>query len=132
MTARLRAGSIKSSHSPSRGMGRGAVGEDGVLIVLTTVGDRESAERVARTLVEERLAACVSVVPGLRSFYWWEGELTEDSELLLVIKTLESAYDRLESRLREIHPYQVPEIVALRAARVSQAYLAWMRGEVGR
>ncbi len=108
------------------------MGEDGVLIVLTTVGDQESARKVARTLVEERLAACVSVVPGLKSFYWWEGGLTEDSEFLLVIKTLESAYDRLESKLREIHPYQVPEIVALRATRVFQAYLDWMRGEVRR
>ena len=116
----------------TRVMGREAAGEGRVLIVLTTVGDRESAERVAKALVEERLAACVSVVPGLKSFYWWEGRLTEDSELLLVIKTLESAYDRLESRLREIHPYQVPEIVALRATRVFQAYLDWVRGEVRR
>ncbi|MDK2464927.1 MAG: divalent-cation tolerance protein CutA [Candidatus Korarchaeota archaeon] len=113
-------------------MGRESAAEEGVLIVLTTVGDRESAERVARTLVEERLAACVSVIPGLESLYWWEGRLTEDSELLLIIKTLESVYDRLESRLREFHPYQVPEIVALRATSVSQAYLDWVRGEVGR
>jgi len=109
--------------SPSEGRG-------GVLIVLTTVGAQEDAERIARTLVEERLAACGSIAQGLMSIYWWEGKMSRDPEVLLIIKTSERAYERLEARLREIHPYQVPEIVALRAERVHEAYLRWLEGEV--
>ncbi len=109
----------------------GGVGEGDVLVVLTTaVGDGESAARLARTLVEERLAACVSVVPGVRSVYRWEGRVVEDSEHLLIVKTTESGYEMLESRLREMHPYEVPEVIGLRVARVLGAYLSWLRGAV--
>jgi len=102
----------------------------GMLVVFSTVGSQEDAERIARTLVEERLAACVSIVPGLTSLYWWEGKISRDPEVLLIIKTSEQAYERLETRLREIHPYQVPEIVALRAERVYEGYMEWLEGEV--
>ena len=101
-----------------------------MLVVFSTVGSQEDAERIARTLVEERLAACVSIVPGLTSLYWWEGKISRDPEVLLIIKTSERAYERLEARLREIHPYQVPEIVALRAERVYEGYMKWLEGEV--
>jgi len=110
-------------------MGGGA-GEGDVLVVLTTVGDGESAAGLARALVEERLAACVSVAPGVRSVYRWEGRVVEDSEYLLIVKTTESGYEMLESRLREMHPYDVPEVIGLRAARVLEAYLSWLRGAV--
>ena len=102
----------------------------GMVVILSTVGSQEDAESIARTLVEERLAACVSIVPGLTSLYWWEGKISRDSEVLLIIKTSEQAYERLEARLREIHPYQVPEIVALRAERVYEGYMEWLEGEV--
>ena len=102
----------------------------GMVVILSTVGSQEDAESIARTLVEERLAACVSIVPGLTSLYWWEGKISRDSEVLLIIKTSEQAYERLEARLREIHPYQVPEIVALRAERVYEGYMKWLEGEV--
>jgi len=101
-----------------------------MVVILSTVGSQEDAESIARTLVEERLAACVSIVPGLTSLYWWEGKISRDSEVLLIIKTSEQAYERLEARLREIHPYQVPEIVALRAERVYEGYMKWLEGEV--
>ncbi len=101
-----------------------------MVVVFSMVGSQEDAERIARTLVEERLAACVSIVPGLTSLYWWEGKISRDPEVLLIIKTSERAYERLEARLREIHPYQVPEIVALRAERVYEGYMKWLEGEV--
>ncbi len=81
-------------------------------------------------MVEERLAACVNVIGGLTSFYWWEGKVQKDSEALLVLKTTEDAYDLLERRIRELHPYTVPEIIALPVVRGSGDYLLWVKKEV--
>jgi periplasmic divalent cation tolerance protein len=102
-----------------------------VIVVLCTVPTEEHARQIARTLVEERLAACVSVLPGLRSFYRWEGDLCDDAEILLLIKARRELFDALARRLHELHPYQVPEIVALEAAAVAPAYLAWLRESTG-
>ncbi|NIP18823.1 MAG: divalent cation tolerance protein CutA [Xanthomonadales bacterium] len=97
-----------------------------VLVILCTCPDREVASRLASRLVEERLAACVNVLPEIRSIYRWEGAVSEDAEVLLVIKTMEARYGELEAWLEENHPYDVPEIVALPAAGVSAGYLAWL------
>ncbi|MBI4882259.1 MAG: divalent-cation tolerance protein CutA [Planctomycetes bacterium] len=96
-----------------------------ISVVLTTVPDAAAGARIARCLVEEKLAACVNVVPGLRSFYRWEGKLEEGAEALLIAKIRSERFDEYERRMKEIHPYSVPEIVALPAERVSQAYLLW-------
>ncbi len=95
-------------------------------VVLCTVGNAEDAKRIARLLVAERLAACVSVVP-VDSFYSWEGKLVEDSERLLVIKTSASRIGELERRVHEIHPYTVPEFVVIAPERVAAPYLAWLK-----
>jgi len=102
------------------------------IVILSTVPTEEHAGRIARALVEEGLAACVSVVPGLRSFYRWKGDLCDDSEFLLLIKTREELFAPLADRLHEIHPYEVPEIVALEASDVAPAYLAWLQGATER
>ncbi len=101
------------------------------LIILCTCPDPATAERIAETVVGERLAACVNIVPGLTSIYRWEGQMQRDSELLLLIKTRQAVYPLLEARIRELHPYQVPEIVALSIRTGSAAYLDWIADHTG-
>jgi periplasmic divalent cation tolerance protein len=96
-------------------------------VLLTTVDEREKAEELARRMVEERLAACVTVIPGARSFYRWRGKREEAEEFLLLMKTLRP--EKLMKRLKEIHPYEVPELLVLRASRVSREYLRWAEEE---
>ncbi len=100
-----------------------------VLICLTTCPDADSAGRIATALVEERLAACVNVVPGLASTYRWRSEVTRDDELLLVIKTTRERFDALRERLSMLHPYELAELVAVEAADGLAAYLDWVRAE---
>ena len=101
------------------------------LIILCTCPDRITAERIAETVVSERLAACVNIVPGLTSIYRWEGQVQRDAELLLLIKTRQAIYPLLESRIRALHPYQVPEIIALPIQAGSAAYLNWIAANTG-
>ena len=84
---------------------------------------------VGRTLVEERLAACVNIVPRLRSIYAWRGKVEDEAEVLCLVKTRPELWEALRARIGALHPYEVPEIVALRADQVSPPYLAWLRGE---
>jgi periplasmic divalent cation tolerance protein len=93
--------------------------------VLTTVGSAADAKRIARQLVEERLAACVSVSP-VESYYVWEGALTEDFEVLLLIKTSKERIPDLERRLGAIHPYAVPEFVVVAPEHVAAPYREWL------
>lgn len=97
-------------------------------VVLCTAPSRDVARAIARAVVEERLAACVNVVPGITSVYRWEGRVQEDEEVLLVLKTATDRRAALEARVRALHPYEVPEFVALAAAHVAPAYLAWLEG----
>jgi periplasmic divalent cation tolerance protein len=99
---------------------------DAARIVLTTVGDRANAERLARSLVEERLAACVNLLPGVRSIYRWKGAVEEADEILLVIKTTRAGHAALAARVRVLHPYELPELVAIDPADVDPAYLRWI------
>lgn len=95
-------------------------------IVLVTCPDNEVAGRLAATLVEERLAACVNVVGGIRSVYRWEGKVQEDAEVLLIIKTREALFAPLEARIKALQPYEVPEIIALPITQGSAEYLDWI------
>lgn len=100
-----------------------------VTVVLTTLGAGTDAAALARTLVEERLAACVNVLPPMASTYRWKGKVEHDREQQLVIKTAPGRLSALEARLRELHPYELPEFVVL-TARGSTAYAAWVGGSV--
>jgi periplasmic divalent cation tolerance protein len=100
-------------------------------VVLVTAGSREEAERLAETLVGERLAACVNLVGPIRSIYRWKGEVCRDDEQLLVIKTTRESCAALERRVRELHSYDVPEVLVLPIEGGSEAYLAWLREQVG-
>jgi periplasmic divalent cation tolerance protein len=97
-----------------------------VLLVLCTCPNPETAERIADTLVAERLAACVNRIPGLTSVYLWQGKVERDSETLLLIKTSDARFDVLSARLRELHPYDLPEIVATPVVRGLPEYLQWV------
>jgi periplasmic divalent cation tolerance protein len=99
-------------------------------IVLLTAPNSEVAERLASSLVAARLAACVSRVPGLISTYRWEGEVKEDSEFLLLIKTTNGQLTALEAAVNAQHPYEVPELIALEPSSVSAPYLSWLQAAV--
>lgn len=101
----------------------------GVEVVLLTAPDSEVAARLARALVSEGLAACVNVVPGVRSIYRWQGTLHDDAEVLLVAKTCADRAEAFGARVRELHPYELPEVVRLPVAGGSAAYLDWVRAE---
>lgn len=101
------------------------------LVALSTAPSAEVAEQLARALVEEGLAACVNVVPGVTSFYRWEGRLQRDAELLLVIKTRAECLDGLRATLARLHPYEVPELVALKVEDGLAPYLAWLDESTG-
>jgi periplasmic divalent cation tolerance protein len=105
---------------------------DVAVVVLCTVPDEAVAERIARTLLEERLAACVSRLPGVHSLFRWEGEITAADEVQLVIKTRAARAPDLTRRLTAIHPYSVPEILVLPVAAGLPAYLDWIRTETGK
>lgn len=97
-------------------------------VILCTAPHDEQARQIAHALVEERLAACVTILPGARSIYRWQGEVCDDAELLLIIKARHEDFPRLMRRLQELHPYEVPEILALAVADASPAYLDWLQG----
>ena len=97
--------------------------------VSTTVEKREDADRIAKTLVESRMAACVQVIGPIRSTYWWKGRVEEAGEWLCVMKTREDLYADLEAGLKAVHPYEVPEIVAVPVVKGSELYLRWIEEE---
>ena len=100
-------------------------------VVLVTA-PADEAKELAKRIVNERLAACVNVVPKVDSYYIWEGELQEDSEALLVIKTVGHNLDALERRIKELHSYEVPEFIALQVQEGSEEYLSWLESVVQR
>ncbi len=100
------------------------------IVVLVTVPTPEAGGRIARALVEERLAACVSLVPGLASTFRWEGAVQTEPEALLIVKTQRSLFAALASRIRSLHPYTVPEIIALPLVAGHQPYLDWLQDSV--
>src|SRR5690606_8194408 len=103
-------------------------GTDRVLMYVTTSGEEEAA-RIARTLVEERLVACANILPPVRSFYWWEGELQDDREVVFVAKTTAGLVPRDIQRVKELHSYQVPAILALPILEGNAVFLQWVRQE---
>jgi periplasmic divalent cation tolerance protein len=95
-------------------------------VVLVTLGSEEAADALATTLVEERLAACGNIVPGVRSIYRWQGAVQRDTEVLLLLKTVSARVPALSARIRELHSYDVPEVLALPVLGGLQAYLEWI------
>jgi periplasmic divalent cation tolerance protein len=102
------------------------------LVVLTTLEKQEDGERLARLLLEGALAACVQILPPMISIYRWQGAIEQATEILLLIKTTAAAYPRVETVIKENHPYQTPEIIALPVAAGLADYLSWLTAAVAR
>ena len=100
-----------------------------ISLVLVTAGSEEEAAKIGRTLVEEKLAACANLVPRIRSIYRWKGDIHDEQETLVLIKTRTSIFPALRNRIRELHSYEVPEIVALPISQGLQEYLDWVVAE---
>ena len=100
------------------------------LVVLVTLPDAGAAAELAGALVEARLAACGNVVPGLRSVYRWEGRVHDEPEALLLLKTTRAGFEALREAVLRLHPYQVPEVLALPVEAGSASYLAWLAAQV--
>ena len=101
------------------------------IIVFVTCESREQAEKIAQAVVTEKLAACVNVLPGIRSCYVWERKLTWAEEVLLLIKTTRGRFGQLRDRVRALHSYEVPEVVSVSIDEASQSYLDWIDTSVG-
>jgi periplasmic divalent cation tolerance protein len=99
-------------------------------LVLCTVPNRECAEQIAEALVAEQLAACVNIIPGIASVYRWKGGMEKDEELLLLIKTSQSTYESLEQRIRALHPYELPEIIAVSIQAGQKDYIKWIENSL--
>jgi periplasmic divalent cation tolerance protein len=107
------------------------MGDAGVVVVLTTVPDAEVGRRLARSLLEDRLIACANLVPGVVSLYRWEGEVRDDDEVLMVMKTRAGLVARLLARIPELHPYELPEVLVLPVEDGLPAYCRWVLDETG-
>ena len=101
-----------------------------VLILVCTCPDAATARRLAGGLLERKLAACVNILPEIRSMYCWQGELHDDGEALMVVKTVQQAYAEVEAWLLQHHPYDVPEVLAVQVQAGSATYLEWVQNEV--
>ncbi len=100
------------------------------IVVVTTVGTEEQAYLIAREIVARRQAACVNVVPGIRSIYRWKGKICKDGELLLIVKTLEEEFEGVAATIRELHSYELPEILSFSVSRGEKGFLDWIAGSV--
>ena len=100
------------------------------VIVLCTFANREDALRIGSAVVEARLAACVNILPGVRSIYRWKGEVEQADETLALVKTTQQSFSALRDRIKELHPYETPEIIAVPIVEGLTDYLAWVREQV--
>jgi len=100
------------------------------IVVVTTVGTEEQAYLIAREIVARRQAACVNILPGMRSIYRWKGKICKDGELLLLVKTLEREFEGVAATIRELHSYELPEILSFGVSRGDQGFLDWLAASV--
>ncbi len=100
------------------------------IVVLITSGNMEEAQKIAQALVDERLAACVNIIPTVHSVYRWAGKVEHDQETLLIVKSRRAVMDRLIRRVQELHSYEVPEIIAMPLITGDAAYLRWLDEQV--
>ena len=96
------------------------------IVIFVAVGNSSDAALLAKSLVEKRLAACVNLVPGVSSWYWWEGKVNVDEEVLLMMKTSRDKFAALEKEVLRLHSYAVPEIIAIQIVEGSKNYLSWI------
>lgn len=102
-----------------------------MLTVFCTTNSLDNAKKIAHALVEERISACVNIVPKITSVYRWKNKIESESEYLLIIKTHESLFERLKTCVQEYHPYEVPELIGFEITKGSDKYLSWLRDNMG-
>lgn len=100
------------------------------IVVLITASSEEDAAKIARVLVDDRLAACVNILPGIRSIYFWDNKVQDERESLMICKTRQPLFEKIINRVKELHSYTVPEIIALPIAAGSAEYLGWLAATV--
>ncbi len=100
------------------------------IVVITTCNSQEQGAQLARHLIEHRLAACVNILPGARSFYRWKGEIEQAEEVVLIIKSRQDVLEKLRDAIAHLHSYEIPEVIALPVVAGSDAYLNWLDGEI--
>ena len=100
------------------------------IVVLVTAGSEDEARSIAKEIVQKRLVACVNIIPRIQSVFTWDGEVTEEQESLLIAKTTAKAFEKVESVIKRLHSYSVPEIIALPIHAGSFDYLTWVRDSV--
>jgi len=100
------------------------------IVIYSTVPDLQTARLISQDLIEKKLAACVSILPGIESVYRWQGTVHSEAEFLLIIKTSAEKFRSLEAEIIHLHPYQVPEIIALPVSAANEKYIQWVRGEL--
>jgi len=100
------------------------------IVIFVTTPDEYIASDIAKTLVEERFAGCVNIIKSVRSIYTWEGDIEDDTEALMIIKTKKGMFKRIETRIKELHPYTVPEIIAFPIIDGSKEYIEWLKSVV--
>lgn len=96
------------------------------IVVFITASQEEEAVKIAKTLVEEKLAGCVNIIKNVRSIYFWQDKIEDDSEVLMIVKTKKELFEELSKRVKELHSYTVPEIIALKIKYGSESYLRWL------
>lgn len=102
----------------------------GAIVVVTTVGTEEQAYLIAREIVARRQAACVNILPGIRSIYRWKGKICQDGEMMLLVKTLEGEFEGVAATIRELHSYELPEILSFSVSRGEKSFLDWIVSSV--
>jgi periplasmic divalent cation tolerance protein len=100
------------------------------IVVVTTVGTEEQAYLIAREIIARRQAACVNIIPAIRSIYRWKGKICKDGELLLIVKTLQDEFEGVASTIRELHSYELPEILSFGVSQGDQGFLDWIASSV--
>ncbi len=101
------------------------------IVVFITAPNKETAAGIARALVGEMLAACINIIPGVRSIYSWQGKIEDEEEVVLIAKTKKELFSKLSGRVKELHPYQTPEIIALPIIEGSPEYISWLNDATG-
>ena len=101
------------------------------LVIISTAGSEREGWKIGRKLVESRLAACVNVIPQVRSFFYWEGKVRGEQEVILVIKTMQKQFRKIINEIKKIHTYEIPEIISLRVDGGEERYLNWVKKNVG-
>ncbi|MDR1696390.1 MAG: divalent-cation tolerance protein CutA [Endomicrobium sp.] len=105
--------------------------KDSCIIAFVTVPDRKTANKIKNTVLEDKTAAAIGIIGGVSSFYWWKGKIENAKEFLLVIKTVKAKFSKLEKRVKEVHPYEVPEIISADVSAGSKDYLKWIKKYAG-